>query len=130
MILLDTHVVFWLALEPGKISKPAAAAIRQQRSTGANPAISCISLYEIARISERGRVALDIPVGAFLDRVHALFEIRMVNTAIALAAARLPGSFPGDPADRIIAATAIAEGLPLVTADDRIRRSRLVKTLW
>jgi PIN domain nuclease of toxin-antitoxin system len=130
MILLDTHVVFWLALEPAKISKPAIAAIRQQRKAGQKPAISCISLYEISRISERGRIVLDIPLESFLDRVQSFFDIRPISTAIAMSAARLPTHYPGDPADRLIAATAIVEGLSLVTADRSIRRSRSVKTIW
>ena len=130
MILLDTHVVFWLALEPAKISKIALAAIKQQRKTGQKPVISCISLYEISRISERGRILLDIPLESFLDRIQSLFDIRPISTAVALTAARLPTNFPGDPADRLIAATAIVEGLSLITADRNIRRSRSVKTIW
>ena len=89
-----------------------------------------MSLYEISRISERGRIVLDVSLEIFLSRVTSLFEIKPINSAIAIAAARLPDTFPGDPADRIIAATAIVEGLPLITADRNIRRSRLVKTIW
>ena len=130
MILLDTHVVFWLALETGKISKSAAAAIRKQRANGSNPSISSISLYEISRACERGRTILDVPLETFISRVESLFDIRPINAPVALTAARLPNSFTGDPADRIIAATAIVEGLSLITADRNIRRSRLVKTIW
>lgn len=130
MILVDTHVVFWLALDPEKLSKTAAEAIRQQRDAGQNPAISSMSLYEISRISERGRIALDVPLETFLRRVNSLFDIKPINAAIAMAAARLPKTFPGDPADRIIAATAIVEGLPLLSADRNIRRSKVVKTIW
>lgn len=130
MILLDTHVVFWLALDPGKISKSATSAIRKQQKAGPRLAISCLSLYEISRISERGRIVLDVPLEVFMGRVNSLFEIKPVNAEIAMTAARLPDSFPGDPADRLIAATAMVEGIPLVTADRNIRRSRLVKTIW
>lgn len=130
MILLDTHVVIWLALDPGKISEAALAAIRGERRTGAALAISCITLYEVARIVERGRILLDVPLDAFMSRVNSWFEIKQITMPVALSAARLPNSFPGDPADRIIAATAIVEGLSLVTADRHIRRSRLVRTIW
>ena len=47
-----------------------------------------------------------------------------------MAAAQLADAFPGDPMDRIIAATALTEGIPLVTADERIRRSGVVRTIW
>jgi PIN domain nuclease of toxin-antitoxin system len=130
MILLDTHVVFWLALDPERISKSALAAIRRQRKATGKPAISCVSLYEIARMSERKRILLDVPLETFLDRVNSLFEVRPISMAVAVTAARLPDEFPGDPADRLIVATAIVEGLSLVTADRHIRRSRSVKTIW
>lgn len=129
-MLLDTRVVLWLALEPDRVSKSAALAIRNQRLSGEVLAISCISLYELARMSELGRILLDASLGSFLSRVAALFEVKPITTAVALAAARLPDTFPGDPADRLIAATAIVEGVPLITADRNIRRSRLVKTIW
>lgn len=129
-MLLDTHVVIWLALEPDKVSKSAVSAIRNQRLSGEVLAISCISLYELARMSERGRILLDPSLETFLSRVEALFEVKPISSAVALTAARLPNAFPGDPADRIIAGTAIVEGVPLITADRNIRRSRLVKTIW
>jgi len=71
-----------------------------------------------------------VPIASFLDKVYALFEIKAVTAAVAMTAAQLPKDFPADPADRIIAATAIVEGLPLITADRNIRRSRLLKTIW
>ncbi len=56
--------------------------------------------------------------------------VKQTTPAIALLSARWPADFPRDPADRVIAATARAEGLPLVTSDARLRRSRLVETVW
>lgn len=106
------------------------AAIRQQSKAGAKPAISCISLYEISRIVERRRIVLEVPLETFLDRVHSLFDIKPLSNGIAMIAARFHGDFPGDPADRMIAATAVADGLSLITADREIRRSGVVKTIW
>jgi PIN domain nuclease of toxin-antitoxin system len=80
----------------------------------------------------RGRV---IPQGtpeawltALVDRSGVV--VRDITQGIATLAAHFPGDFPGDPADRIIAATARADGLALVTRDARLRASRLVETIW
>lgn len=73
---------------------------------------------------------LDASLELFIDSIYALFEIRNINREIALVAARLPANFPSDPADRLIAATAMVDGVPLLTADKNILRSRAVKTIW
>ena len=130
MILLDTHVALWLALDPSKLSRLATSAIELAQAEGIEIAISCASLYEIARIVHRGRVDLDVSIEELFDQFGLRFSISDLTPSIALLAARLPSDFPGDPMDRIIAATALAEGIPLVTADQRIRRSRAVKTIW
>jgi PIN domain nuclease of toxin-antitoxin system len=130
VILLDTHVLLWLAGEPEKISKSASIAIREVREAGGRIAISSVSLYEIARLAERGRIKLDESTDIFLHSLELLFFILPITVAIALTAGQLPDSFPGDPMDRIIAATAISEDLPLITADQHIRRSHAVKTIW
>jgi PIN domain nuclease of toxin-antitoxin system len=56
--------------------------------------------------------------------------LRPVTAEIAALAVRLPERFPKDPADRLITATAMVEGMALVTADTRIRRSKVVETIW
>ena len=89
-----------------------------------------VSLYEIARLAERGRITLDSSVKAFLLRLERFFAIQPITVSIALAASRFPNTFSGDPADRIIAATALAANIPLVTADEDIRHSGEVTTIW
>jgi PIN domain nuclease of toxin-antitoxin system len=74
-------------------------------------------------------VELEGSVEELFDHLYARFLIRALSPSVALIAARLPSDFPGDSMDRIIAATALAENIPL-TADQHIRRSRVVKTIW
>lgn len=130
MILLDTHVAVWLLLDPGRLSTPAVKAIQQRGSNRLAPAVSSISLYEIARALHRGRIETALAPDEFLRRVQTFVRVIAPTAAISLTAAQLPANFPSDPMDRIIAATAIIEGLSLITADRNIRRSRLVKTIW
>jgi PIN domain nuclease of toxin-antitoxin system len=128
MILLDTHAALWLALHPERLSRPARSAIQDNVLAGL--AISAQSLYEIAWLVVRKRIVPSEPLDKFIYRFQSRFGIQSLTPAIAIAAARLPAAFPSDPFDRIIAATAMVEGIPLVTADQNIRRSRALRTIW
>ena len=130
MILLDTHVVIWLALEPGRISKRARAAIQETRQRGEGLAVSDITLLEIATIENKGRIKLNASLEAFLAEIEARFIVLPITGRICVSALALPATYPRDPADRVIGATALVEGLPLITADDGIRRSKTLKTIW
>ena len=129
MILLDTHVLIWAQGRSKKLSRAADSAIRRaQRSHGI--AISIISVVELAGLVRRGKVTLR---GGFESTIKEFIEdvtIKPITTEIAVMTAELPYEFPNDPADRIIAATARAEGLPLVTADQQIQNCPLLKTIW
>ncbi|HQR46014.1 MAG TPA: type II toxin-antitoxin system VapC family toxin [Thermoanaerobaculia bacterium] len=131
MILLDTHVLLWLGAEPKKLSRAAASAIRRSLRSG-GIGIASISLWEIAMLLESGRLRApgtsEHAIGLLLEKTGvAVLEI---TPEVAALAVQFPESFPRDPADRLIAATARARSLPLVTADERIRESPLVKTIW
>ena len=130
MVLLDTHVVIWLALEPGRISKRARAAIQETRQRGEGLAVSDITLLEIATIENKGRIKLNASLEAFLAEIEARFIVLPITGRICVSALALPAAYPRDPADRVIGATALVEGLPLITADDGIRRSKALKTIW
>jgi PIN domain nuclease of toxin-antitoxin system len=128
MILLDTHAAVWLALEPQRLSRAARGAIEDNGEGGLG--LSIQSLYEIAWLVVRRRISANLPVEKFIYNLQSRFNIYPLTPAIAIAAAQLPATFPSDPFDRIIAATAIVENIPLLTADRNIRRSRAVRTIW
>ena len=130
MILLDSHVLLWTLLEPQLISSSAAAAIQSSVDAQQPPAVSILSVYELARAIHRGRISTVVSPEEFLRRAEAHAVVLPVTPEIAMVAAQLPATFPSDPFDRIIAATAIVERVPLVTADRNIRRSRALKTIW
>ncbi len=127
-VLLDSHVLHWLAAEPDRLSGRAAAAV-----DGADElAVASISWFELAWMARHDRIVVDVPIRTWLDRLSD--SVRTIGTtpAIADAAVSLPVSFPGDPADRIIFATAIEHGLRLVTKDRRMRSHRHARevTIW
>ena len=130
MILLDTHVVLWLAFEQAKISKKARVAIEQSRNNGDGLGISGITLLEIARLEKKRRITLHSTLETFLCEIEARFIVLPITGALCARAMGLAAYFPSDPADRLIVATALLEGIPLVTADDEIRRSKAVTTIW
>jgi PIN domain nuclease of toxin-antitoxin system len=129
MILLDTHVVAWMNLHSRRLSRAADSAIRRaRRSDGL--AISVITLVELARLIASRRIQQDLPLEQALRRLVEDIYIYPITTEIAALTTYFPLDFPSDPMDRIIAATARAEGIPLVTADDRVQKCPLVKTIW
>ena len=130
LILLDTHVVAWVAFEPNRISKSARAAIDEARAAAKGRAVSDISLFELARVAAKKRLDLAASPKSFLSEVEQRFVVIPITAEIGLRSLSLPRPYPRDPADRIIAATAIVEGLRLITADRGIRNSRALATVW
>lgn len=129
MILLDTHVIAWIQSEPRKVSKPARAAFDRAIKRG-QVLISAFSLYELASQIERGKLRRRESTESTIRLFTEGLTIRPITPEIAALAVEFPIDFPRDPGDRIIAATARVEGIPLITADLRIQASNLIKTIW
>jgi len=129
VILLDTHVLIWMASEPKRLSKKARDAFRDARQkTGV--AVAAITLWELARLAENGRIQVVGSVESFVRETATRVIVKPMTPEIVALAVRLPAGFPKDPADRLIAGTAIVEGVPLVTEDERIRPTKVVQTIW
>ncbi len=131
MIILDTHAWVWLAVEPKRLSRSAATAIRRAVDSG-GISIASISLWELAMLFETGR--LNAP-STIESSIRTLVEdtgviVHDLTAEIAALATAFPGTYPQDPADRLIGATARSMGLPLVTRDQRMLESPLIKTIW
>jgi PIN domain nuclease of toxin-antitoxin system len=127
VIVLDTHAWLRWASAPSQLGRAAAAAIADATRVGI-PAICCL---EVATAASRGRVTLDRDVEAWLDAALSLprVELLPLTPRIAARASRL-ADFHGDPADRLIVATASVESCPVVTKDRGIRRYRHVVSVW
>ncbi len=129
MTLLDTHVLVWLQREPRKLSRAATAVIRRSYARE-GLAVSVATIVELAGLLNRGKVRTK---GTIESTIRELIEEVVVlpfSLEAAILTISLPNDFPSDPMDRIIAATARAENLPLVTADERILNCPLIKTIW
>jgi len=119
-VVLDSHVVHWWSAEPDRISAAASRTI----GIADELAVADISWFELAWLARNERIVVTIPIASWLAQLATQVRTVPVTPAIASAALTLPSSFPGDPADRLIYATAIENGWQLVTKDQRLREHR------
>jgi PIN domain nuclease of toxin-antitoxin system len=129
VILLDTHVLVWALAAPNRLSRTAAAAIRKARAQD-GVAVSAITLWELANLVARGRIQAYGTAEASVRLLSEGVTIRPLTAETVALATQFPDDYPRDPPDRLIGATARAEGLVLLTHDEKIRSSPLLKTLW
>ena len=129
-VLLDTHVWVWWLTGGSRLSRKECSALDElaERRSLFLPAIG---LWEAQKLHARGRLELPVPFPEWLAEAadERILTVIPLDVSVVLALAALPESFHGDPADRLIVATARSRKLALATRDAAIRKSRLVK-LW
>lgn len=119
-MLLDSHVLHWWSAEAARVSPAASRAIEAADEL----AVADISWWELAWLARHERITLTVPITAWLEQLAAQVRSMPLTPAIATTAVNLPLSFPGDPADRLIYATAVEHGWPLITKDERLLEHR------
>ncbi len=131
MIVLDTHVLVWWLAQPRNLSVKARRLVTASAAK-AEVGVSTISLFEIATLVRRRRLVLAMSFSSWVAALRSMSEINLqpVSPEIALAAGDFDEPFPGDPADRLIAATALVAGAKLVTADENLRSVSMIETVW
>ena len=129
-VLLDTHVLVWWLEDTGRLPK-AHRNVLDAAGPQSPLLLSDITLWEIAALYERGRIRLTLALQEWLERATAppLVKRCEISPGVAAQVASLPGQFPRDPADRIIASTALVHGATLLTCDTRIVKSGVVPTI-
>lgn len=128
MIVVDTHAWFWWLTEDTRLSRMARSRLNREREV----VVPAICLWEIALMSLRGRVALDYEVNEFISRALEWDGVTVapLTPAIGIVAAKLAQTFTLDPADQLIAATAMDRRVPRATADERLTSLPGLQTLW
>lgn len=129
MIVLDTHALLWWALDPAQLSPTATNTMAQAETRGGYA--SSISIWELAVKVQSGKLKMGVPIDelARLIERNTAIELVAVDLSLWLSSLALPWEHR-DPADRIIVATALSRGLPLLTKDELIRGANLVPTIW
>jgi PIN domain nuclease of toxin-antitoxin system len=130
MILLDTHAIVFDAVAPERLTRRAAGVIERAASQG-SLACSDISLWEIAMLATRGRLDLGVDAAVFMDRAIQARALAVLPITPQIAVLAQNGMFAhGDPADRIVAATALHHRARLVTADERLHGLKGLSVVW
>ena len=128
--VLDTHTWFWSLA--GWDHLPAKVRGILENPRNAPFGLAAISVWELAKLVEKERITLTIPLSDWIQRAldPDLIELLPLSPQIAVDATTLPGDFHSDPADELIIATARLNNATLITADKRILAYDSVKTFW
>ena len=130
--ICDTHILLFWAHEPARLTATARQALEQGLTHG-ELAIADITLWELALLHERGRLVLPADVAAdfYLKQLLAALRLKVLSITPDIALlSRSPLFLYGDPADRLIGATALQLGAPLITADAKLRALPDLQSIW
>ncbi len=130
-IVLDTHTWIWWVTRDRRLSQKARAAIAQGQKKD-TLWLSLISVWELAKKTEKAQLVLDRPLDQWLEQATTQpgLHLAELTRAILVESCRLPGPFPGDPADQIIVATARHHEAAVTTKDRAIRTYPHVRSIW
>lgn len=131
MILLDTHVLVWMVSDSSRLSRSAARELRKADRNG-ELAIASITLWELALLYQGGRLRTSGSIESAIRMIIEKSRVQIIEISPEIAAltTTFPESYPKDPADRLIGATARVHGLTLITQDERILNSPLIRSVW
>jgi PIN domain nuclease of toxin-antitoxin system len=120
IVLIDTHIFVWWINGDPRLTPEHTAEIAAAQPSGIK--VSIISCWEIAKLVERQKLILSLPVLDWLNDALSHPDIRVLplTPEIVVDSTQLPGTFHKDPADQMIVATARVHGLPLMTMDNKI----------
>lgn len=126
MIVLDTHIFLWMNLDPGRVPVHILNAVEAEAELG----VAAISLWETAMLAQYGRVTIpDEPLLAWLRAALNAVKLRVLPITPEIAARSGILKMHGDPADRLIAATAMEYGCRLATVDERLLNLKSLRTV-
>ena len=128
MIVLDTHAWIFMVDDPKRLGRAARRAIAKVDRLG----VAAVSMWELALLVEKERLSLDRELLEWIRDAlgQPRVELLAMTPAVVATAHQLRGALDGDPGDRLIVATALVEGVKLVTKDARISDSGIVPVVW
>jgi len=126
VILLDPHAWIWLNFNDPRLSYTAREAIAEADTL----AIAAISLWEVGMLTSKNRIELPQPLLSWLLKACEQPNLRLLPITPEVAAVSTTIPVHGDPADRLIIATALQHACPIVTIDENIQSTKLVQTIW
>lgn len=130
MIVLDTHAWIWLLADPDQLSDHGRAAVLQESKPG-SLVVSAISVWELCTLVKKGRLQIDTTPAVFVNTTYSdeRFRVEPVDEVVGMKSVDLP-DVHSDPADRIVLATAMNLGCPVMSKDKRFHEYGVVPVIW